>query len=68
MRRVYQRMPGGSNQHIKFDWRCFICQEKMGQDRSVRDLWQGARDAEGNAEESARVRRDIVSAPSAVRK
>lgn len=51
-----------------FDWRCFICQEKMGQDRSVRDLWQGTRDEEGNAEELARVRRDIVFAPSAVRK
>ena len=61
-------MSCGSNQYIKFDWRCFICQEKTEQDRSVRDLWQEKRDVEGNAEESALARRDTVSALNAVRK
>jgi hypothetical protein len=51
-----------------FDRRYFICQEKTEQDRSARDLWQEKRDAEGNAEEQVQVRRDIVFAPSAVRK
>ena len=61
-------MPSGSNQYIKFDWRCFICQEKTEQDRSERDLWQEKPDAGVNAEGSALVLWDIVFAPSAVRK